>query len=197
MRLPYTNLSPAPNPAETQVISETLTRRGTSGLLPLDLTLLHSPPITSGWNAFFGAIRTQTLLPADLLELAICRIAVINSAHFEWTQHAPLALAGGVTPQGLRAIRDSDDDGEWEKTGLTEKQRAVVGFASESTRDVRVSNATFERVRGLFCDREMVEIAAAVAAYNCVSRFLVALDVGEGNSVEVKDYEIPGEGRGE
>jgi len=101
-----------------------------------------------------------------------------------------------VTPQGLRAIRDSDNDGEWEKMGLTEKQRAVVGFASESTRDVRVSDAAFERVRGLFCDREVVEITAVVGAYNCVSRFLVALDVGEGNSVEVKDYGIPGEGRG-
>src|SRR5205807_1825241 len=107
MRLPYTDPSLASNPAESQVISETLTRRGASGLLPLDLTLLHSPPITSGWNAFFGAIRTQTLLPADLLEPAICRIAVINRAHFQWTQHAPLALAAGVAPQGLRAIRDS------------------------------------------------------------------------------------------
>ncbi|KAG0643215.1 carboxymuconolactone decarboxylase [Tuber brumale] len=164
MRLPNTDLSLPPNPAESQ-------------------------------NAFFGAIRNQTLLPGDLLELAICRIAVINRAHFQWTQHAPLALTAGVTPQGLRAIRDSDDDSEWEKVGLTEKQRAVVGFASESTRNVRVSDATFERVRGLFLNREAVEITAVVGAYNCVSRFLVSLDVGEGNPVEVKDYEILGEGR--
>jgi len=28
-------------------------------------------------------------------------------------------------------------------------------------------------------EREMVEVTATVAAYNCVSRFLVALEVGE------------------
>ncbi|RPA88912.1 4-carboxymuconolactone decarboxylase [Choiromyces venosus 120613-1] len=157
MRLPYTpNPPPASTSAESQIISETLARRGTSVLLPLDLTLLHSPPITSGWNAFLGAIRAKT-----------------------WTQHAPLAFAASVTLQGLKVIRDSDDESEWEEAGLNERQRAVLAFASENTRNVGVSEGAFERIRGLFRDREVVEIPAVVA-YNCVSRLLVALDVGRG-----------------
>jgi hypothetical protein len=35
-------------------------------------------------------------------------------------------------------------------------------------------------------DREVVELTATVAAYNCVSRFLVALDVGECNGTAMK-----------
>lgn len=49
------------------------------------------------------------------------------------------------------------------------------------TRDVRVSDALFSRVRAHFDDRQVVELTTVIAAYNCVSRFLVALDVGERN----------------
>ena len=44
---------------------------------------------------------------------------------------------------------------------------------------VQVSDEIFAGLRGFFPEeREVVEITATVAAYNCVSRFLVALDVG-------------------
>jgi len=49
------------------------------------------------------------------------------------------------------------------------------------TRDVKVPQALFDEVRKLFSEQEVVEITATVASYNLVSRFLVALDVGEQN----------------
>jgi len=50
------------------------------------------------------------------------------------------------------------------------------------TLDVRVPDKVFAALKDLFSDKEVVEITATVAAYNCVSRFLVALDVGERNA---------------
>jgi alkylhydroperoxidase family enzyme len=51
------------------------------------------------------------------------------------------------------------------------------------TLDIRVPDAVFEELKGAgFSEREIVEITATIAAYNCVSRFLVALDVGERNA---------------
>ncbi len=44
---------------------------------------------------------------------------------------------------------------------------------------VKVDAEIFANVRSVFAEQEVVEITATVAAYNCVSRFLVALDVGE------------------
>jgi alkylhydroperoxidase family enzyme len=49
------------------------------------------------------------------------------------------------------------------------------------TRTVTVPEEVFRELRACFDEREVVEITATVAAYNCVSRFLVALDVGEKN----------------
>lgn len=51
------------------------------------------------------------------------------------------------------------------------------------TRDVQVPQALFDELKGLFNEKEIVEITATVASYNLVSRFLVALDVGEQNNM--------------
>lgn len=50
------------------------------------------------------------------------------------------------------------------------------------TRNVKVDERTFGRLKDVgFNEKEIVEITATVASYNLVSRFLVALDVGEQN----------------
>jgi len=57
----------------------------------------------------------------------------------------------------------------------------VVRYSDAMTRDVSVPDKIFDGLKSHFTDKEIVEITATVAAYNCVSRFLVALDVGEKN----------------
>jgi hypothetical protein len=48
--------------------------------------------------------------------------------------------------------------------GLSEKQWAVVCYTDEMTRNVQVKDETFEVLRGLFGEREVVEITATVGA---------------------------------
>ncbi|KAF2455718.1 hypothetical protein BDY21DRAFT_350133 [Lineolata rhizophorae] len=57
------------------------------------------------------------------------------------------------------------------------------------TRDVAVDDAVFAELREHFSEQDIVELTATIAAYNCVSRFLVALDVGEVNGTELKSVE--------
>ena len=65
---------------------------------------------------------------------------------------------------------------------LDDKEWAVLLYADEMTRNVDVDNATFERLKTVgFSQQEIVEITATAASYNMVSRFLVALDIGEQN----------------
>ena len=56
-----------------------------------------------------------------------------------------------------------------------------MAYTDAMTRDVKVGEEIFERLKIWFGEIEIVEITATVAAYNCVSRFLVTLDVGEIN----------------
>jgi alkylhydroperoxidase family enzyme len=64
---------------------------------------------------------------------------------------------------------------------LDEQHAAVMAYTDAMTLDVQVPDTVFERLKRSFSDREIVEITATIAGYNCVSRFLVALDVGEQN----------------
>lgn len=187
MRLPYVPNPPTPATDEDAAIIQRIqARRAPRDLTALDLALLHAPPVADGWNAFLGAVRTRTTLPADLRELAISRVAVVNRAWYEWMHHAPLAAAAGVPQAALDALKtetgplrlaDYGSGGEGDKTGgLSEQQWAVVVLADEMTRNVEVADETFAKVKELFGEKGTVEIVATVACYNCVSRFLVALD---------------------
>ncbi len=188
MRLPY-----VPNPpeylkaSEEQIVQRILARRGNRGLVSLDRTLLHSPPVADGWNSLLGAIRTQTSLPTDIREIAICRVGVINEAWFEWAQHAPILVeVEGFTEEMLAIVRRPMQDGG--RGPLSERQWVVLRYADAMTRNVKVEDGLFEELgtKGGFGDREIVELTATIAAYNCVSRFLVALNVGEMNGKELK-----------
>ena len=183
MRLPYVpNPPPTSTPDEAKILASVQARRAPNPLLPLDLALLHSYPVTEGWNSFIGAIRTRTSLSTVIRELAICRVAVINGALFEWEQHAPLLTEGGLSDEALKIV--GDDKANFSDSVaqvLSVEQRAVLAYTDAMTKTVTVPDGVFEALRNCFDEKEVVEITATIAAYNCVSRFLVALDVGEKN----------------
>ncbi|KAF2774286.1 hypothetical protein EJ03DRAFT_322881 [Teratosphaeria nubilosa] len=176
MRLPYIpDDQHMPNPADQAIVARIKERRG-GQLLELDKTLLHAPPVADGWNAFLRSIRTQTTLPDSVRELAICRVAVLNGAWYEWEHHVPLLRASGALSEEV--VEKVKMQG-WSGEGLDERHRVVVEYTDAMTRGVVVGEEVFGRLRACFGEREAVEVTATVAAYNCVSRFLVALDVGE------------------
>jgi alkylhydroperoxidase family enzyme len=175
MRLPYVPNPPAPSSPEEAAIVERITaRRAPRPLQPLDLALLHAPPVADGWNSFLGAVRTRTTLPADLREIAISRVAVVNRAWYEWAHHAPLAEEGGVSKEGMEVVKREGEllllSGET-PAGLTDKQWAVVCYADEMTRNVQVRDETFARLREAFGEREIVEITATVGFLFCLILF--------------------------
>ncbi|RAJ66479.1 AhpD family alkylhydroperoxidase [Streptomyces sp. Amel2xB2] len=156
-------------------VAERIRRRRGGRLTPLDGMLLHSPPVADGWNSLLAAVREHSSLPADIRELAILRVAALNGAPYEWRAHEPVARAAGFTDAQLAALHEGGD-----VSPLSPRQRAVLDYTDAMTRQVTVSEAVFDALRAHFDDRGIVELTATVGTYNLVSRFLVALEVGEG-----------------
>lgn len=126
MRLPYVPVPVATTtPEDAAIVERIAARRAPRPLLELDRALLHSPPIADGWNSLLGAVRTRTLLPADVLELAICAVAAANNAVYEWAAHAPLARAAGVSDAGIDTVRACRADGD----ALGDVQKVAVEYA--------------------------------------------------------------------
>ncbi|CAN9262779.1 unnamed protein product [Alternaria alternata] len=184
MRLPYVPDPPNFTSEEDKAVEQRVRqRRGEKGLIALDRTLLHAPPVADGWNSFLGSIRTKTSLPTAIRETAICRVAVLNKAWYEWESHSPiLESATDVTQDQVRAVLESAAREPLDEI-LGPRLSAVLAYTDAMTLDVRVPDAVFGKLKEAgFSDKEVVEITATIAAYNCVSRFLVALDVGERNA---------------
>ena len=171
-RIPYV---PPDLPQIADLVATIRARRGGT-LLHLDRMLLHSPPLAAGWDGFLKAVRGDLLLDTRLRELAICAVAALNGAEYEFHQHAPEFLKAGGTPAQLDALRDplhavSD------VALFTDALRVALQLTIEMTRAVQVSESTFAALQPHLDQRRMVELVGVIAAYNMVSRFLVALGV--------------------
>jgi alkylhydroperoxidase family enzyme len=153
-------------------------RRG-GELIDLDRLLLHSPAFALGWNEFMGRVRTALSLPPLLKELAMCGVAALNGADFEMHHHAPLYLAAGATDAQLAALhRLGSEPGVADDPVFDPTQQAVLALVVEMTRSVRVDDTTFARARAeMGSDQAMFELVGVIAAYNMVSRILLAMNL--------------------
>jgi alkylhydroperoxidase family enzyme len=172
-RLPY-KTDAAAGPAE--IVEAIRARRG-GALLNLDRQLLYSPALAVAWNQMMGTVRTGLALPARLREIAICAVATVNGAPYEFHHHAPVLLAAGGTQAQVDAL--ADVDAALARADLFDAaELSTLKLAVEMTRSVHVADATFDAARAALADdARLVELVATIAAYNMVSRVIVALGV--------------------
>jgi alkylhydroperoxidase family enzyme len=150
-------------------------RRG-GQLINLDRMLLHSVPFARGWNAFLGEVRRNLSLSAKLREIAMCGVAVINGAEYEFFHHAPELIAAGGTPaqvQALRRIGEPDADFSM----FNEMERDAIALTLQMTRDITVDTRLMARLQHAIGNTQVVELVGVISAYKMVSRFLIALGV--------------------
>ncbi len=107
------------------------------------------------------------------------------------THHESYGLKAGLTAAQLKVIRDTStalSDKVDPESLLSELQRASLAYADWMTRKVQVPQHVFDALKSsLLNDQQIVEATATVAGYNMVSRYLVALDVGELAQVPVPE----------
>ncbi|KAJ0417887.1 AhpD-like protein [Aspergillus carlsbadensis] len=179
MRLEYIPDPPQNLSADDQQVCDRIrARRGPAGLLGIDRTLLHAPKVADGWNSLLGTIRTQTSLPEDIREIAICRACLLNTAWTEWKPHEDiLRKLEDMTDAMVDVVKQRNPPS---KGPLSDRQWAVLQYADAMTTTVHVPQRLFDQLKDVsFSAQEIVEITATVAAYNFACRFVLALDVNE------------------
>jgi alkylhydroperoxidase family enzyme len=157
------------SPEHAATAARIVAERGS--VLNLYAMLLHSGPVAEGWLAFLTAIRQKCSLSAKDRELVIMHIAVLNEAPYEFDQHVPFAMKAGMGQGQIDALAKGDIE------AFLEREQDILEYARAMTRDIRVADDVFARVRLYFSEREIVELTATIAAYNMVSRFLEALQI--------------------
>lgn len=168
LRVPLVELGTRPELAAIE--QRLIAARGQVSLLYR--VLLNSAPVASGWEQLLTAVRQQTTVPADLRELMILRVAVLNGARFEFEAHVPHARQAGVPDAKIEAVRATPLAPLFDA-----RERLALELTDAMTRDIVVPDVLFARLREHHDARGLVELVTTVAAYNMVSRLLVALNV--------------------
>src|SRR5258707_10290150 len=149
IRIPL--VEPGTRPALAEVEGRILAERGRVSLLYR--ALLNSGPIASGWERMLTAVRNQTTLAADLRELMILRVAVLNKASFEFDAHVPHAERAGVSAAKIEGTR---------LTPLPEVympvECLVLRLADAMTRDIEVADELMQALAAHFDATGLVEL---------------------------------------
>lgn len=187
MRIPAWTSEQKPQPAE--LVNAILTRRG-GQLINLDTALLWSEPLARGWNVYLKAVRTELPTDRKLRELAICTVALLTGAAYEYHHHAPDFLTAGGTPEQLDALQAYCKNALIQfranplglplasmSSALNPIETLVTQYAAQMTLTVKVDEPVFTDLEKHLSTTEIVELTSAIATYNMVARFLVALGV--------------------
>ena len=177
MRLP--DWTPELKAQPDELVQAVLQRRG-GKLLTLDHALLWSEPLTRGWGVFLKAVRTEMSGSKKLRELAICTVSLLAGADFEYHAHSREFLSSSGSQAELDALKAALTDNPRApamSTALGEIEKIVIQYAAQMTLDVKVSDKVFSALKQHMDTTQIIELTGAIATYNMVARFLVALEI--------------------
>lgn len=158
-------------PAEIREMFEKIEANGFR-VINLFRVMAHSPKVGRYFLRLGNSILFKGAVPTNLRELAILRVGQINQAHYEYSQHVPIALRNGVRQEQIDALS------EWETSGhFNEQERAVLRYTDEVTKNIRVKDDTFAVVGKFLNEEGLVELTTTIGYYGMVCRILEALQV--------------------
>lgn len=163
-RIPYPELAALNDKVRTRV----------EQLPPLNILrmLSHAQANFVPFLAFGSSILTEQELDGKLRELAILRVAHLTGANYEWTQHVPIALQCGASEAQVAAISDGAAS-----PAFNDLEQKVLAFTDELTRNVRVSDATFQALAALLPSRQLVELTLAASFYGLAARVMEVFQI--------------------
>jgi alkylhydroperoxidase family enzyme len=158
------------SPEAQQMVEQIREERG--GRFPhLFHMQLYNPAIADGWLRLGSAVRFKSELDDPTRELAICLVARMTGAEYEWRAHRRIAIQHGFSEAQLDSIL------EWRSGQFDDRHESVLALAEGLTKNVDVDDATFDAAKAHLSPRQVVELVTTVAYYNMVSRFLVGLKI--------------------
>lgn len=166
-----------PDCAEPQALIAAIRARRGGKLLNLDRALLLSAPLAGAWNNYLGTIRGGLSVDPKLREIAICGVAILNGAEYEFQQHEPEFRRAGGTALAAQRLREFATAAAHAEI-FNAAERAVIALTTQMTTHINVDNETWQQFETALPDPQIqVEIIAIIATYNMVSRFLIACQI--------------------
>jgi alkylhydroperoxidase family enzyme len=170
-RVPYINREDLPD-ADRVLFDNLSKERGGAPVGNIFRTLANAPNLLRRFLGLGNELRNATQLDPKLRELALMTVGRLTNAEYEFVHHWNISLKVGVKREQLEHLA------EFATSALfNDQERAVMRYASEATTNIKVSDGTFNALRGFLDNRRITELVMNVAFYNSVVRVLIPLGV--------------------
>lgn len=144
-------------------------RKGVRGPLAV---WLHRPELAQHAQALGRYCRYETSLPPRLSELAILVTGRVWGSEYEWYVHKPIAIAAGISPQIVEAIRTHATP-----VFADRAEAAVYAFVSALHRERVVSDAVYAEAVAQLGEAGVVDLVGLAGYYTLISMTINAFQV--------------------
>lgn len=169
-------------------VAEPGTRTGTPG--NWWTVWANAPDVLRHARQGFALIRGMRITPYQR-ELGLTRAGFLKGSQFVFSQHSKAARNAGIPPEKVAALP------YWHSSDLFDREeRILLAYTDELVlQDGRVQDATFEQLREIFDDEQILQFTYAVCTYALHATISRALRL-EYDDIDERVVEIPAPGEG-
>ncbi len=131
--------------------------------------LLRSPRVFEIAIQMGYYLRYETGLPLPLTEMAILVTARRWSQNYEWFAHRQIAEKAGLGQNIIEALRDGR-----RPAAMSDDEEAVYAYCTELHRNGQVSDPTYDRLKGKFGDKGIIDFSAICGHYSLLAMVMNA-----------------------
>lgn len=135
-------------------------------------TLARHRRLFRRWLRFAGALMPGGRLPRADTELVILRVAHATGCAYEWHHHERLGRRAGLSAEEIARVRDGADAEGW-----SPRQALLLRASDELLAERTLSDATWDGLRPLLSDEELIELCMLAGHYAMLAGTLNALRV--------------------
>ncbi|MBA3694474.1 MAG: carboxymuconolactone decarboxylase family protein [Acidobacteria bacterium] len=147
-------------------------------IMPMKVIYARKPKLMFLANKIYQFQEKNVSLEPSIKLLIQTQVSALNGCSF----CNDISLAQAVKKKlGAEKFFALGDDVETKAKVFTEKEQAVVAFVSEYSKNRKVSDETFEKLRKFFSETEMIEIVAMNAFEQYFNAFAVPLEIESDN----------------
>ncbi len=149
--------------------------RASGGKSPLNVmtTIARHRRMFRGWLRFASTLMPRGTLERADTELVILRVAHVCGSEYEWSHHALIAEAVGLSSEDVESIRrDGAASDRWEP-----RQAALLRTVDQLHADQRISDELWAELSSFFDEQELIEVCMLIGHYHMLAMTLNGLRV--------------------
>ncbi len=136
-------------------------------------TIACIPAMAQGFAAFLKPIVGDGALPGWYKELIATRMSALNNSQYAISAHSLSAKQKGATDAQIEAAKL-----DYESGAFSETEKLGFRFADRVHRSgAEVDDDLFAQLKTVYNDQQLIELAAAAAAFEFFPRFVDALRI--------------------